>query len=53
MDIIRQNYDTLTLKLIDNLTTFPIYAEEPYEMAFFVELLSGILTEYQRQYYNV
>lgn len=51
MDIIRQNYDSLVLKFIDKLDSFPIYSEEPGEMAFFVELFSTLISEYQKQYY--
>lgn len=51
MDIIKQNYEGLTLKLIDDLDSFPLYSEEPFEMAFFVEIFSAMLTEYQKQYY--
>lgn len=52
MDIIKQNYETLTLKLVDNLDTFTMYSEEPYEMAFFIELFSVMVADYQKQYYQ-
>lgn len=39
LEVVRSNYDTLTLKLQDGLDQFERYAEQPKEVAFFKELV--------------
>ena len=43
MDIVRSNYDTLTLKLQDGLDHFERYSEVPKEQQFFTNLVSNEL----------
>ena len=40
LGVIRSNYDTLTLKLQDNLDHYEKYSEKPKEAAFFTQLVS-------------
>ena len=42
LEVIRSNYDTLTLKLQENLDHYDKYAEKPREAAFFTQLV-GLL----------
>ncbi|KAL2089840.1 hypothetical protein ACEWY4_014528 [Coilia grayii] len=42
LDVVRSNYDTLTLKLQDGLDQFERYSEQPKEAAFFKELVRSI-----------
>ncbi|XP_028300820.1 armadillo-like helical domain-containing protein 3 [Gouania willdenowi] len=42
LEVVRSNYDTLTLKLQDGLDQFERYAEQPKEAAFFKELVRSI-----------
>ncbi|KAJ8670612.1 hypothetical protein QAD02_001871 [Eretmocerus hayati] len=44
MDIIVQNYDSLTLKLQDNLDQFERYSENPRHSEFFCNLVKSIIT---------
>lgn len=39
LEVVRSNYDTLTLKLQDGLDQFERYSEQPKETAFFKELV--------------
>ena len=39
LDIVRTNYDSLTLKLEDNLDQYERYSERPYETTFFTLLV--------------
>ena len=39
LEVVRTNYDTLTLKLQDGLDQFERYSEQPREAAFFKELV--------------
>lgn len=39
LEVVRNNYDTLTLKLYDNLDQFERYTEKPIETAFFTPLV--------------
>ena len=41
LEVVRSNYDTLTLKLHDSLDHFEKYAEKPKETTFFTHLVSG------------
>lgn len=45
LEVVRSNYDTLTLKLQDGLDQFERYSEQPKEVAFFKDLV-GKLQEY-------
>lgn len=40
LEVVRANYDTLTLKLQDNLDYFEKYTEKAKETAFFTQLVS-------------
>jgi hypothetical protein len=42
LEVVRSNYDTLTLKLQDNLDHFDKYAEKLNEAAFFTQLLRSV-----------
>ena len=42
--MIRSNYDTLTLKLQENLDHYEKYSEKPKEAAFFTQLVSASVT---------
>ena len=42
LDVIRGNYDTLTLKLQDNLDNYEKYVEKPKEASFFTQLASEL-----------
>ena len=39
LDVVRSNYDTLTLKLYDNLDHYERYSEKPKETSFFTMLV--------------
>ena len=39
LSVIRSNYDTLTLKLQENLDHYEKYSEKPKEAAFFTQLV--------------
>ena len=39
LEVVRGNYDTLTLKLQDNLDQYQRYEEKPKETAFFTQLV--------------
>ncbi|XP_028403194.1 armadillo-like helical domain-containing protein 3 [Dendronephthya gigantea] len=45
LDVIRGNYDTLTLKLQDNLDNYEKYVEKPKESSFFTQLVRGITAD--------
>ncbi|XP_042904338.1 armadillo-like helical domain-containing protein 3 isoform X2 [Parasteatoda tepidariorum] len=47
LDVVRSNYDTLTLKLYDNLDQYERYTEKPIETAFFTPLVRSIVAEYR------
>ena len=40
--MIRSNYDTLTLKLQENLDHYEKYSEKPKEAAFFTQLVGAL-----------
>ena len=42
LEVIRSNYDTLTLKLQENLDHYEKYSEKPKEAAFFTQLVNTI-----------
>lgn len=39
MEVIRENYGSLTLRLLDNLDYYEKYSEKPHEKAFFTQLV--------------
>ena len=43
LEVVRSNYDTLTLKLQDNLDHFDKYGEKLNEASFFTQLVSQTL----------
>ncbi|KAJ8025947.1 Armadillo-like helical domain-containing protein 3 [Holothuria leucospilota] len=47
LEVVRQNYDTLTLKLQDSLDQYERYAEKPRESAFFTELVRSIILKFR------
>lgn len=47
LEVVRSNYDTLTLKLQDGLDQFERYSEQPKEAAFFKELVRASVTLYK------
>lgn len=48
LKVIRENYDSLTLKLQDNLDHFERYSERPKETHFFTELVRSIAQSYRK-----
>ncbi len=44
LEVVRGNYDTLTLKLQDNLDQYQRYEEKPKESAFFTNLVIMFVT---------
>jgi hypothetical protein len=40
LEVVRANYDTLTLKLQDSLDQFERYSEKPREMGYFTQLVN-------------
>lgn len=45
LEVIRENYDTLTLKLQDNLDNYEKYVEKPKESSFFTQLVRFITAD--------
>jgi len=43
MEIVRSNYDSLTLKMQDSLDQFERYSEKPKETTFFSQLVSSLV----------
>ncbi|CAF1515638.1 unnamed protein product, partial [Rotaria sordida] len=50
LDIIRNNYDTLALKLHDDLDQYDNYSEKTSEASFFANITRNIIGQYRRQY---
>ncbi|XP_035216620.1 armadillo-like helical domain-containing protein 3 [Stegodyphus dumicola] len=48
LDVVRSNYDTLTLKLYDNLDQYERYTEKPIETAFFTPLVRSVISEFRK-----
>ncbi|XP_072026688.1 armadillo-like helical domain-containing protein 3 [Amphiura filiformis] len=48
LEVVRTNYDTLTLKLQDSLDQYERYAEKPRESAFFTQLVRSIIVEFRK-----
>lgn len=53
LGVIRSNYDTLTLKLQENLDHYEKYSEKPKEAAFFTQLVCIWCCYARRNYYTV
>eukprot|EP00057_Strongylocentrotus_purpuratus_P031226 XP_783968.3 PREDICTED: UPF0668 protein C10orf76 isoform X2 [Strongylocentrotus purpuratus] len=47
LSIVKNNYDTLTLKLQDSLDQFERYAEKPKESAFFTQLVRSVVVNFR------
>ncbi|XP_041477098.1 armadillo-like helical domain-containing protein 3 [Lytechinus variegatus] len=47
LSIVKNNYDTLTLKLQDSLDQFERYAEKPKESAFFTQLVRSLVVNFR------
>ena len=50
LDVVRANYDSLTLKLQDSLDLFESYAENPTFTSFFTNLIRSMVTDYRQVY---
>lgn len=48
LEVIRGNYETLTLKLMEGLDSYPKYSEQPNETSFFTQLIRGITNRVRR-----
>lgn len=48
LEVVRANYDTLTLKLQDSLDQFERYSEKPREMGYFTQLVRSITVEVRK-----
>ncbi len=48
LDVVRANYDSLTLKLQDSLDLFESYAENPTFTSFFTNLVRSMVTDYRQ-----
>ncbi|KAL5022372.1 hypothetical protein ScPMuIL_001527 [Solemya velum] len=53
LDVVRANYDTLTLKLQDSLDQFERYSEKPRESSFFTQLVRSIISGVRRSVSNL
>ncbi|XP_003741198.1 armadillo-like helical domain-containing protein 3 [Galendromus occidentalis] len=49
LEVVRGNYDSLTLKLHDNLDQFERYSEKPRETPFFAAMVKSILEHVRKQ----
>ena len=50
LDVVRANYDSLTLKLQDSLDLIESYAENPTFTSFFTNLIRSMVTDYRQVY---
>ncbi|CAF4028603.1 unnamed protein product, partial [Rotaria magnacalcarata] len=50
LDLIRNNYDTLALKLHDDLDQYDNYSEKTSEASFFANIARNTIGQYRRQY---
>lgn len=48
LEVVRGNYDTLTLKLQDNLDHYVKYSEKPHETAFFTQLMRSLTSQFRQ-----
>lgn len=53
LEVVRNNYDTLTLKLQDSLDQFERYSEKPRETSFFTQLVRSITCDVRRSVTNL
>ncbi|KAH9523602.1 Armadillo-like helical domain-containing protein 3 [Bulinus truncatus] len=53
LEVVRGNYDTLTLKLQDSLDQFERYSEKPREMAFFTNQVRTIICDVRKSVSNL
>ncbi|ESO98997.1 hypothetical protein LOTGIDRAFT_142382, partial [Lottia gigantea] len=53
LEVVRSNYDTLTLKLQDNLDQFERYSEKPKETPFFTQLVRSITCDVRKHVSNL
>ncbi|XP_050395850.1 armadillo-like helical domain-containing protein 3 [Patella vulgata] len=53
LEVVRSNYDTLTLKLQDNLDQFERYSEKPKETPFFTQLVRSINCDVRKSVSNL
>lgn len=45
LDVVRKNYDSLTLKLQDSLDQYERYSEKPKHTAFFTSMLQYVIND--------
>lgn len=48
LEVVRSNYDTLTLKLHDCLDHYERYSEKPQEVAFFTQLVRNVIADFRQ-----
>ncbi|XP_062501214.1 armadillo-like helical domain-containing protein 3 [Corticium candelabrum] len=48
LEVVRANYDTLTLKLQDNLDHYMKYSEKPHETSFFTQLMRSLTLQFRQ-----
>lgn len=53
LEVVRNNYDTLTLKLQDSLDQFERYSEKPRETSFFTQLVRSITCDVRKSVTNL
>lgn len=49
LDVVRSNYDTLTLKLHDNLDQYEKYSEKPRESPFFTLMIRNVVSDFRQK----
>ncbi|ELU05457.1 hypothetical protein CAPTEDRAFT_224372 [Capitella teleta] len=50
LEVVRSNYDTLTLKLQENLDQYERYSEKPKEASFFTQMVRQVISDYRKSY---
>lgn len=45
LDVVKKNYDSLTLKLQDSLDQYDRYSEKPEHVTFFIHLVKSIVSD--------
>lgn len=53
LDVVRANYDSLTLKLQDSLDQYERYSEKPRENAFFTNLVRAVVMDVRKSVSNL
>jgi hypothetical protein len=48
LEVVRANYDSLTLKLQDNLDHYVKYSEKPHETTFFTQLMRSLTSQFHQ-----